>query len=78
VTGQPAIAIPCGFTSTGLPLSFQIVGHPFQEAMVYRVAQAYESATRWIDQHPPGLEDEARVPSACASNPRPEHRPALG
>jgi aspartyl-tRNA(Asn)/glutamyl-tRNA(Gln) amidotransferase subunit A len=57
VTGQPAVSIPCGFTSDGLPLSLQIVGHPFQEAMVYRVADAYERATRWIDRHPPGLED---------------------
>ncbi|HEX7128166.1 MAG TPA: amidase [Thermodesulfobacteriota bacterium] len=53
VTGQPAIAIPCGFTKDGLPLSLQIVGHPFEEATVYRVAHAYERATRWIDRHPP-------------------------
>jgi Asp-tRNA(Asn)/Glu-tRNA(Gln) amidotransferase A subunit family amidase len=32
-----------------------LVGHPFQEAMVYRVAHAYEQATRWIDRHPPGI-----------------------
>ncbi len=55
VTGQPAIAIPAGFTADGLPLSLQLVGHPWQEAMLYRIAHAYEQATRWSDRHPPGL-----------------------
>ncbi len=54
-TGQPAIAVPAGFTKDGLPLSLQLVGHPFQEAMVYRIAQAYERATGWTERHPPGL-----------------------
>jgi aspartyl-tRNA(Asn)/glutamyl-tRNA(Gln) amidotransferase subunit A len=55
VTGQPALATPAGFTSDGLPLSLQLIGHPFQEAMVYRVAAAYERATNWHERHPPGL-----------------------
>ena len=48
VTGQPALAMPAGFTKDGLPLSLQLVGHPFQEAMVYRIAAAYERATGGI------------------------------
>ena len=52
LTGQPAIALPCGFTSSGLPLSMQIAGKAFDEAMVYRVASAYERATSWKDRHP--------------------------
>lgn len=56
VTGQPAIAIPAGFSSEGLPLSIQLVGHDWQEARVYRVAHAYEQATNWTKHHPPGLE----------------------
>ena len=52
VTGQPALAMPAGFSREGLPLSLQLIGHPFQEAMVYRVAQAYESATR-VDRAAP-------------------------
>ena len=55
VTGQPALAMPAGFTKDGLPLSLQLVGHPFQEAMVYRIAAAYERATGWTKRHPPGL-----------------------
>ena len=53
VTGQPAIAIPCGFTESGLPLSMQIAGRAFDEVTVYRVAYAYEQATPWKDRHPP-------------------------
>jgi len=52
VTGQPALVIPAGFARGGLPLSLQIVGHPFDEAACYRVAQAYESAMGWVAQHP--------------------------
>jgi aspartyl-tRNA(Asn)/glutamyl-tRNA(Gln) amidotransferase subunit A len=55
VTGQPALAMPAGFTRDGLPLSLQLIGHPFQEAMLYRVAAAYERATAWSERHPPGL-----------------------
>jgi aspartyl-tRNA(Asn)/glutamyl-tRNA(Gln) amidotransferase subunit A len=52
VTGQPGLVIPSGFAKNGLPLSLQIVGQPFGEAMCYRVAQAYESATGWVKRHP--------------------------
>ncbi len=52
VTGQPAIVIPAGFARGRLPLSLQIIGHPFAEATCYRVAQAYESTMGWATQHP--------------------------
>ncbi|MBI3710516.1 MAG: Asp-tRNA(Asn)/Glu-tRNA(Gln) amidotransferase subunit GatA [Proteobacteria bacterium] len=55
VTGQPALSVPAGFSKDGLPLSVQFVGHPFAEATVYRVAQAYEAASGWADRHPPDL-----------------------
>ena len=47
VTGNPAITIPCGFTSAGLPIGLQIVGKPFDEGMVLEVAHAYEANTKW-------------------------------
>ena len=53
LTGSPALAMPAGFSSDGLPLSLQIVGKQFDEAGVYRVAAAYEAATPWKDMHPP-------------------------
>ena len=55
VTGSPALSVPAGFSSAGLPLSIQIVGKPFSEALIYRVAHAYEQATRWYDRHPSGF-----------------------
>jgi len=53
VGGLPAIAIPCGFSrAEGLPLSWQIAAAPFAEAMVLRIAHAYQQATDWHRQHP--------------------------
>jgi aspartyl-tRNA(Asn)/glutamyl-tRNA(Gln) amidotransferase subunit A len=52
VTGQPGLVIPAGFAKNGLPLSIQIVGQPFGEAMCLRVGQAYEAATEWTKRHP--------------------------
>ena len=53
VTGSPALSVPVGFSTAGLPLSMQIVGKPFSEALIYRVAHAYEQATQWVKHHPP-------------------------
>jgi aspartyl-tRNA(Asn)/glutamyl-tRNA(Gln) amidotransferase subunit A len=54
LTGYPALVIPAGFTRADkLPLSLQLVGHPFEEATLYRLAQIYEAATGWVNQHPP-------------------------
>ena len=50
--GCPAMSVPCGFHTNGLPLSFQIVGKAFDEAMLYRIAAAYEAATPWLLEHP--------------------------
>jgi aspartyl-tRNA(Asn)/glutamyl-tRNA(Gln) amidotransferase subunit A len=52
VTGSPAMSVCCGYTDTGLPLSFQIVGKRFQDATVLRAAHAYEQATPWRDRRP--------------------------
>jgi aspartyl-tRNA(Asn)/glutamyl-tRNA(Gln) amidotransferase subunit A len=54
VTGQPAIAIPAGLSSEGLPLSMQIVGRPFAETTILRVASAYETARGTLPA-PPAL-----------------------
>ena len=53
VTGLPALALPCGFSSSGLPLSLQLAGRPFEEALVLRVGHAYEQATEWHTRRPP-------------------------
>lgn len=59
LTGMPAIVVPCGFSASGLPLSFQIGGRPFDEATVLRVADAYERATAWHRARPEMDREEA-------------------
>ena len=44
--GVPALAVPCGFTADGLPLSFQLAGRWFDEPAVLRLGHAYQTATR--------------------------------
>jgi aspartyl-tRNA(Asn)/glutamyl-tRNA(Gln) amidotransferase subunit A len=43
LTGHPAISVPCGLNSEGLPIGLQIAGRPFDEETVMRVAHVYES-----------------------------------
>ena len=50
-----ALAVPNGFTATGLPLSLQIVCRPYDEATALRIGWTYEAATEWHERHPPGL-----------------------
>ncbi len=43
-TGQPVLAIPCGFDPAGLPIGLQIAGRPNAEARLCRIGAAYEKA----------------------------------
>jgi Asp-tRNA(Asn)/Glu-tRNA(Gln) amidotransferase A subunit family amidase len=52
VWGLPAISVPCGFTSAGLPMGLQIAGPPWREDLVLRLANAYEEATAWHKRKP--------------------------
>jgi hypothetical protein len=51
-TGQPAMSVPTGIASDGLPTSMQIVGRPFDEATVLRVAACYEAMRGPLSPHP--------------------------
>ncbi len=53
VTGQPAISIPAGFGSDGLPLSVQLVGRHGSEDLLYALAGQIETARPWADRRPP-------------------------
>jgi aspartyl-tRNA(Asn)/glutamyl-tRNA(Gln) amidotransferase subunit A len=52
LTGQPAASVCCGFSPAGLPIGMQIVGKPFDEAMVLRVGDAYQQLTDWHTRVP--------------------------
>ena len=47
LAGLPAISLPCGFTAGSLPIGLQIVGKPFEESMILRIAHAYQQLTDW-------------------------------
>ena len=51
-TGGPALALPCGFSKDGLPLSLQIAGRPHEDALVLRAGHAYEMATGFFKRAP--------------------------
>jgi aspartyl-tRNA(Asn)/glutamyl-tRNA(Gln) amidotransferase subunit A len=70
-TGGPALVQCIGFTDQGLPLSMQIVGRPFADATVLRVAQAYESATAWKTRRPV-LDPDAVIAPGQPPVPPPE------
>ena len=53
LAGVPAISVPCGFSSGGLPLALQIVGRPFGDADVMKAAHVYEQNTPWHTRRPP-------------------------
>ncbi|MBI4337773.1 MAG: Asp-tRNA(Asn)/Glu-tRNA(Gln) amidotransferase subunit GatA [Chloroflexi bacterium] len=53
LTGQPTASVPCGFTADGLPVGMQVAGRLFEDAMVLRVAHAYQGATSWHTRRPP-------------------------
>jgi aspartyl-tRNA(Asn)/glutamyl-tRNA(Gln) amidotransferase subunit A len=52
VLGLPVVALPCGFSAAGLPLGLQIVGRPFDEGTILRIAHAYEQASGWHHRRP--------------------------
>jgi aspartyl-tRNA(Asn)/glutamyl-tRNA(Gln) amidotransferase subunit A len=51
--GLPAISVPCGFDPNGLPIGLQIAGPRFDDALVLRIAHAYQQATDWHERRPP-------------------------
>lgn len=69
VTGGPALAQCIGYSKAGLPMSWQVVGRPFDDAMVMRVADAYERATPWRAKRPVLTPDAAPLPLLPVPDP---------
>jgi amidase len=55
VTGQPAVSLPLGWGGSGLPVGVQLVGRPFDEATLVRLAAQIEAARPWAGRFPPGF-----------------------
>lgn len=52
LAGLPAISVPCGFSGEGLPVGFQLIGKPFEEAQMLSIAHAYDCEHRFGTRHP--------------------------
>jgi aspartyl-tRNA(Asn)/glutamyl-tRNA(Gln) amidotransferase subunit A len=50
--GLPALSVPCGFTTAGLPMAFQAVGRPFDEGLLLKLGHAYQEAAGWHLRRP--------------------------
>lgn len=59
--GIPAVSVPCGFTSGGVPIGLMIAGPRFSEGRVLALARAYQDATDWHQRRPP-LRPDTPVP----------------
>jgi aspartyl-tRNA(Asn)/glutamyl-tRNA(Gln) amidotransferase subunit A len=53
MAGLPAISLPCGFDSQGLPIGLQLIAGVLEEPTLLRVAHHYETAARVMDSRPP-------------------------
>ncbi|GIW79864.1 MAG: glutamyl-tRNA(Gln) amidotransferase subunit A [Gemmatales bacterium] len=52
LAGIPALSLPCGFTTAGLPIGLHLQAAPFAEETLLRVARAFERATTWHERRP--------------------------
>jgi Asp-tRNA(Asn)/Glu-tRNA(Gln) amidotransferase A subunit family amidase len=59
LTGHPCVVVPNGFNAAGSPTSITFLGNLFDEAIILAVAQAYQGATDWDEQHPSQFLPEA-------------------
>ncbi len=52
LAGLPAMSVPCGMTSSRLPIGLQLIGRAWDESTLLRIGDAFERATPWAGMHP--------------------------
>ena len=52
MAGNPTVTLPCGFSTEGLPIGFQLIGPHLSEARLRRAAHAFQQTTDWHLKHP--------------------------
>lgn len=55
LTGLPALSVPCGFDTDGLPIGLQVIGRPLDEAGVLQIGSVFQAATDFTDRMPSAL-----------------------
>jgi amidase len=70
-TGAPAVAVPCGFSASGLPVGLQLIGAHRQDFAVLQIAFAFEQATQAQRRRPLAIDARGSTPtpSATATSP---------
>lgn len=53
LTGLPSLNVPCGFDDDGMPIGMQIIGKPFDEALLFNMGTVYQDNTNHHEQRPP-------------------------
>ncbi len=53
LAGICGLSVPCGFTSSGLPVGLQVLGPAFKEDVILRIGRAYEQSAGWLGRQPP-------------------------
>jgi aspartyl-tRNA(Asn)/glutamyl-tRNA(Gln) amidotransferase subunit A len=53
LAGLPGLAVPGGFTKSGLPIGLQLIGKPFDEGRLFNLGRAYERVHPWHERRPP-------------------------
>src|SRR5207244_10974239 len=72
-TGHPALAMPVGKSSAGLPVSMQLIGRFFDDPLLLRVAYAYEHSIDWdkvIEVQPQAADSKVQQPAGVAAPAR--------
>jgi aspartyl-tRNA(Asn)/glutamyl-tRNA(Gln) amidotransferase subunit A len=64
LTGQPAISVPCGFATNGLPIGLQLVGARHHDTLVLRAAHGYQRACSFTTRRPSMLADDTEEPAS--------------
>ncbi len=58
LAGLPGLSVPCGFDQHGLPIGLQLIGRPFEEAVLLQAGYAYEQDHDWCTRKPPLSQQE--------------------
>ena len=66
LAGVPAVSVPCGFDARGLPVGLQLVAAPYREALLARVASAYQATSDWHLAQPPIAREPETVNSGAS------------